>query len=78
MANRESWSSSKDNLSDESNSNLLNLYDSYVENSVVPVEHSGPHPYQLSLEASDKTSNKKPAQKHMTTTQAISETQTGN
>ena len=47
MANRESWSSSKDNLSDESNSNLVNLYDSDVENSVVPVEHSGPRPYRF-------------------------------
>ena len=35
------------NLSDESDSNLANLYDSDVENSVVPVEHSGPRPYRF-------------------------------
>ena len=44
MADRESWSSSEDNLSDESDSNLVNLYDSDVENSV---EHSGSCPYQF-------------------------------
>ena len=47
MADRVSESSSEDNLSDESDSNLVNLYDSDVENSVVPVEQSGPHPYQF-------------------------------
>ena len=47
MADRESWSSSEGNLSDESDSNLVNLCDSDVENSVVPVEHSGPRPYQF-------------------------------
>ena len=36
MADRESGSSSEDNLSDGSDSNLVNLYDSDVENSVVP------------------------------------------
>ena len=41
------WSSSEDNLSDESDSNLVNLYDSDVENSVVPVEHSGLRPYRF-------------------------------
>ena len=41
----ESGSSSEDNLSDDSNSNLVNLCDSDVENSVVPVEHSGQRPY---------------------------------
>ena len=47
MADRESWSSSEDNLSDESDSNLVNLYDSDEDNSVVSVEHSGPRPYQF-------------------------------
>ena len=47
MADRESGSSSEDNLSDESDSNLVNLYDSDAENSVVPVEYSGPRPYQF-------------------------------
>ena len=44
MADRESWSSSEDNLSDESDSNLVNLYDSDVENSV---EHSGSRLFQF-------------------------------
>ena len=47
MADRESWSSSEDNLSDESDSNLVNFYDSDVDNSVLPVETSGPRPYQF-------------------------------
>ena len=47
MADRESGSSSKDLLSDDSDSNLVNLYDSDVENSVVAVEQSGPCPYQF-------------------------------
>ena len=47
MADRESGSSSEDNLSDESDSNLVNLYDSDVEKSVVPVEHSGPRLYRF-------------------------------
>ena len=47
MAARASESSSEDNLSDESDSDLVNLYDSDVENSVVPVEQSGPRPYQF-------------------------------
>ena len=47
MEDRESGSSSEDNLSDESDSNLVNLYDSDVENSVVPVEHSGLHLYRF-------------------------------
>ena len=47
MADRVSESSSEDNLSDESDSNSVNLYDSDVENSVVPVEQSGPRPYQF-------------------------------
>ena len=46
MADRESGSSSEDLLSDDSDSNLVNLYDSDVENSVVAVEQSGPRPYQ--------------------------------
>ena len=44
MAGRESWSSSEDNLLDESDSNLVNLYANDVENSV---EHSGSRPYQF-------------------------------
>ena len=47
MADRESGSSSEDILSDDSDSNLVNLYDSDVENSVLPVEQSGPRPYQF-------------------------------
>ena len=47
MADRESGSSSEDNLSDDSDSNLVNLYDSDVENSVVAVEQPGPRPYQF-------------------------------
>ena len=47
MANRESGSSSEDNLSDESDLNLVNLYKSDIENSVVPVENSGPRPYRF-------------------------------
>ena len=47
MADRERRSSSEDNLSDESDSNVVNLYDSDVENSVVPVEQSGLRPYQF-------------------------------
>jgi len=45
MADRERRSSSEDNLSDESDSNEVNLYNSDVINSVVPVEQSGPRPY---------------------------------
>ena len=44
MAERESWSSSEDNYSDEGDSNLVNLYASDVENSV---KHSGSRPYQF-------------------------------
>ena len=47
MEDRESGSNSEDNLSDESDSNSMNLYDSGVENSVVPVEHSGLRPYRF-------------------------------
>ena len=47
MADRERSSCSEDNLSDESDSNVVNLYDSDVINSVVPVEQSGPRPYQF-------------------------------
>lgn len=47
MADRESGSSLEDNLSDGSDSNLVNLYDSDVENSVVLLEHSGPLPYRF-------------------------------
>ena len=44
MADWETWSSSEDNLSDESDSNLVNLYKSDVENSV---KYSGSRPYQF-------------------------------
>ena len=47
MADRERSSSSEDNLSDESDSNVVNLYDSDVITSVVPVGQSGPRPYQF-------------------------------
>lgn len=47
MADQESVSSSEDNLSDGSDSNVVNLYDSDVENSVLPVKHSGPRPYRF-------------------------------
>ena len=40
----QSWSSSEDNLPDESDSNLLNLYDNDVEKSV---EHSESRLYQF-------------------------------
>ena len=40
MADRVSESSSKDNLLDESDSDLVNLYDSDVEKSIVPAEQS--------------------------------------
>ena len=47
MADRKSWRSSEGNFSDESYSNLVNLYDSDEENSVVLVEQSVPRPYQF-------------------------------
>ena len=47
MVDRERESSSEDILSDDSDSNLVNLYDSDVENSVVPVEQSEPCLYQF-------------------------------
>ena len=47
MEERESGSISEDNLSDESDSNLVNLYDSDVENSVVPVGDPGLRPYRF-------------------------------
>ena len=69
MADRESGSSSEDILSDDSDSNLVNLYDSDVENSVVPVEQSGPHPYQFEpRRVRQNDLNKKPAQNQMTAT----------
>ena len=70
MADRESRSSSEDILSDDSDSNLVNLYDSDVENSVVPVEQSGHVRINLSHEGSNKTNNKKLAQNQMTTTES--------
>ena len=70
MADRESGSSSEDHvLSDDSDSNLVNLDDSDVENSVVPVEQSGPRPYQFEpRRVRQNELNKKPAQNQMTTT----------
>ena len=47
MADRKSWSSSEGNFSDKSDSDLVNLYDSDEENSVVLVEQSVPRPYQF-------------------------------
>lgn len=47
MADRESGSSSDYLLSDDCDSNLVNLYDSDVENSVVAVEQSGARPYEF-------------------------------
>ena len=43
MEDRGCGSSSEDNY--ESDTNLVNLYDSDTENLVVPVEHSGLSPY---------------------------------
>ena len=63
MADRESWSSSEGNLSDESDSNLVNLYENDEENSV---EHSGLHLYQFEPRRVRQASNKKPAQNHIT------------
>ena len=40
MADRKSWSSSEGNFSDESDSNLVNLYGTNVENSVASVEQT--------------------------------------
>ena len=47
MAARTTSSTSEDILSDESNLNVLNLYDSYVENLMKRFEESGPLPYQF-------------------------------
>lgn len=47
MAARRTSSSSDDILSDESDSNVVNLYDSDVENLVERFEESGPRPYQF-------------------------------
>jgi len=47
MADWESGSSLENILSDDRDSNLVNLYDSDVENSVVTVKQSGPCPYQF-------------------------------
>ena len=76
MEDRESGSSSDDNLSDESDSNLVNLYDSDVENSVVPVELSELRPYRFEpRRVGQKQASQ--LQNHMTTTQTVLETQTG-
>ena len=47
MVDRKSWSILEGNFSDKSDSNLVNLYDSDEENSVVLVEQSVPRPYQF-------------------------------
>ena len=77
MADRESGSSSEDILSDDSDSNLVNLYGSDVENQLYLWNNLGRVRINLSHEGSDKTINKKPAQNQMTTTQIVLETQTG-
>ena len=75
MEDWESGSSSEDNLSDESDSNLVNLYDSDVENSVVPVEHSGLHWYRF--EPQRVVPNEQQASsKTISTAQTVLETQT--
>ena len=74
MADRESWSSSEDNLSVESDSNLVNLYDSDVENSV---EHSGSRPYQFSPKGPTKRATRSQPRTilpHTTTTRTVLET----
>ena len=79
MADVESWSSSEDNWSEESDENLVNLYDSDVENSV---GHSGSRPYQFEprrvrqneqQEASPEPYHRRGQQ----LTQTVLETQTG-
>ena len=85
MQDRESESSSEDNLSDESDLNLVNLYDSDVENSVVPVEHSGPRPYQFEPRSAGVGQNKQQASSRtiqrtiqcMASIQTVLESQTG-
>ena len=81
MADRKSWSCSEGNFSDESYSNLVNLCDSDVENSVVPVEHSGPRPYQFQprrvRQNEQQKSQPRTLSLHMTTTRTVLETQTG-
>ena len=47
MAASRTSSSSEDILSDESDSNFVNLYDSDVENLVEHLEESGPRPYRF-------------------------------
>ena len=78
MADRESWSSSEDNLSDESDSNLVNLYDSDVENSV---EHSGSRPYEFEPRrvGTKRATRSQPKTilPQTTTTRTVLETQTG-
>ena len=47
MAARKTSSTSEDILSDESDLNVLNLYESDVENLMKRFEESGPLPYQF-------------------------------
>ena len=47
MAARKTSSTSEDILSDKSDLNVLNLYDSDVENLMKRFEESGPLPYQF-------------------------------
>ena len=78
MVDRESWSSSEGNLSDESDSNLVNLYESDVENSV---EHSGSRLYQFEprrvRQSEQQEASPEPYYRHTTTTRTVLETQTG-
>ena len=57
MAARASSSSSEDVLPEESNSNVLNLYDSDGDNSEL-FEDSGPRPYQFELHRVRRNDNK--------------------
>ena len=85
MQDRESESSLEDNLSDESDLNLVNLYDGDVENSVVPVEHSGPRSYRFEPRSAGVGQNKQQASPRtiqrtiqcMTSIQTVLESQTG-
>ena len=80
MVDRKSWSSSEGNFSDESDSNLVNLYDSIVKNSVVSVEHSGRCLYQFEprrVRQNEQQEASPEPYDHMTTARTGLETQTG-
>ena len=81
MVDRKSWSSSEGNFSDKSDSDLVNLYDSDEENSLVLVEQSVPRPYQFEpgrvRQNEQQEASPEPSSLHMTTTRTVLETQTG-